>query len=99
MPRVGEGEGEEEGDGGGVGAGVIKLVSSVVLEAEVLVADARGEFELGPLRVEGFEEVVEELEGRSVEELLICDKDVEIPFDLPSLLIEFDSDNFALKSR
>ena len=46
-----------------------------------------------------FEELVEELEGRSVEELLICVRDDEIPADFPSLLVEFDSDNFVPKSN
>ena len=46
-----------------------------------------------------FEELVEELEGRSVDELLICVREDEIPADFPSLLVEFDSDNFVPKSK
>ena len=46
-----------------------------------------------------FEELVEELEGRSVDELLICVIDDEIAADLPSLLDVFDSDNFVPNSN
>ena len=42
---------------------------------------------------------MEELDGRSVDELLICVRDDEIPAGFPSLLVEFDSDNFVPKSN
>ena len=46
-----------------------------------------------------FEELVEELDGRSVEELLICVMEDEIPVDFPSLLEWLDSDTFVPKSK
>ena len=41
---------------------------------------------------------MEELDGRSVEELLICVMEDEIPVDFPSLLVWLDSDTFVPKS-
>ena len=42
---------------------------------------------------------MEELDGRSVEELLICVTEDEIPVAFPSLLEWLDSDTFVPKSK